>query len=96
MAKSLFVCITALCATVKNEHIAKLLRKKTKIMVAHGVCAAFGGIPGLANVTTKNKILDTVYDDTATTLNPENTRPQTQYIIRIMINSHAVSIRSGR
>jgi len=37
----------------ENEHIAKLLRKKSKIMVAYGVCAAFGGIPGLANVTSR-------------------------------------------
>ena len=64
----------------ENEHIAKLLRKKSKIMVAYGACAAFGGIPGLANVTTKNKILDTVYDETATTVNPEHTRPQTHYV----------------
>ncbi|MHC4571890.1 MAG: NADH-quinone oxidoreductase subunit B family protein [Planctomycetota bacterium] len=64
----------------ENEHIAKLLRKKSKIMVAYGVCAAFGGIPGLANVTSRKKILDTVYEDTATTVNPEHTRPQTHYV----------------
>jgi F420-non-reducing hydrogenase small subunit len=64
----------------ENEHVAKLLRKKSKIMIAYGVCAAFGGIPGLANVTTLNEILDTVYQDTATTVNPENTRPQTNYV----------------
>jgi len=64
----------------ENEHVAKLLRKKSKIMVAYGACAAFGGIPGLANVTTKNKILDTVYDETVTTVNPEHTRPQTHFV----------------
>jgi F420-non-reducing hydrogenase small subunit len=64
----------------ENEHIAKLLRKKSKVLVAYGACAAFGGIPGLANVTTKKRILDTVYDETATTVNPEHTRPQTRYV----------------
>jgi F420-non-reducing hydrogenase small subunit len=64
----------------ENEYVAKLLRKKSKIMVAYGVCAAFGGIPGLANVTSRKKILDTVYEDTATTVNPEHTRPQTHYV----------------
>ena len=63
----------------ENEHIAKLLRKKSKIMVAYGVCAAFGGIPGLANTTTKENILKTVYEDTATTVNPDHTRPQPHY-----------------
>jgi len=66
----------------ENEHVAKLLRKKSKIMVAYGACAAFGGIPGLANVTTRKKIMDTVYEDTATTVNPEHTRPQTHYITK--------------
>jgi len=64
----------------ENEHVAKLLRKKSQLMIAYGVCAAFGGIPGLANVTSKQKILDTVYDDTATTVNPQHTRPQTHYV----------------
>ncbi|MGD8785887.1 MAG: hypothetical protein PVJ60_00560 [Phycisphaerales bacterium] len=64
----------------ENEHIAKLLRKKSVIMVAYGACAAFGGIPGLANVTSKKKIMDAVYDTTATTVNPEHTRPQTHYV----------------
>ncbi len=64
----------------ENEHIAKLLRKKSVIMVAYGACAAFGGIPGLANVTTKAKILDTVYQETASTVNPEHTRPQTNFV----------------
>ena len=64
----------------ENEHIAKLLRKKSKIMVAYGACAAFGGIPGLANVTTRDRILDTVYEETATTVNPKHTRPQTHYV----------------
>lgn len=64
----------------ENEYVAKLLRKKSQIMVAYGACAAFGGIPGLANVTTKNKILDTVYDETASTVNPEHIRPQTEYV----------------
>lgn len=64
----------------ENEYVAKLLRKKSKIMVAYGACAAFGGIPGLANVTTKSKILDTVYDQTVTTVNSKHIRPQTHYV----------------
>jgi len=64
----------------ENEHIAHLLRKKSKVLVAYGACAAFGGIPGLANTTSKARILETVYQDTATTVNPERTRPQTHYV----------------
>lgn len=64
----------------ENAHMAHLLRRKSKIMVAYGACAAFGGIPGLANTTTLEKILKTVYEDTATTVNPDKIRPQTDYV----------------
>jgi F420-non-reducing hydrogenase small subunit len=42
-------------------HLAKLLRKKSKILVAYGSCAYLGGIPGLANFTTKKAIFERVY-----------------------------------
>ena len=45
----------------ENEHIAQLLRRKSKMLVAFGACAYMGGIPGLANLTTRDKILDTAY-----------------------------------
>lgn len=45
----------------ENERIAKLLRRKSKIMVAFGTCAHLGGIPGLANLTTRDQIFSTAY-----------------------------------
>jgi F420-non-reducing hydrogenase small subunit len=45
----------------ENEHIAKLMRQKSKIMVAYGSCAHLGGIPGMANLTTKEAIFDTAF-----------------------------------
>ena len=36
----------------ENEEIAKLLRQKSKVLVAFGSCAATGGIPGMANFTS--------------------------------------------
>lgn len=66
----------------EQEHIAHLLRKKSKVMVAFGACAAFGGIPGLANLTSKEEILETVYEKTASTHNPEKTRPQTKLKVK--------------
>ncbi|MFA4851383.1 MAG: F420-nonreducing hydrogenase [Bacteroidales bacterium] len=63
----------------ENEHIAKLLRKKTKILVAYGSCSHLGGIPGLANFSNKEDILRRVYEECESTINPEKTRPQTEY-----------------
>src|SRR5208337_1293714 len=35
--------------TSEDEHMAKLLRAKSKLLVAFGACAYMGGIPSLAN-----------------------------------------------
>jgi F420-non-reducing hydrogenase small subunit len=47
----------------ENEHVAKLLRQKTKTLVAFGSCAHLGGIPGLANLFNRDQIFDCVYRD---------------------------------
>ncbi len=62
----------------ENEHIAKLLRQKTKIMVAYGSCAHMGGIPGLGNFHNREEIFNRVYQESESTVNPENIRPQTE------------------
>lgn len=63
----------------ENEHIAKLLRQKSKILIAYGSCAHLGGIPGLANLTTKEELLNRVYKETESTVNPDNIRPVTEF-----------------
>lgn len=63
----------------EQEHLAKLLRKKTKFLVAFGSCAHTGGIPGLANLYTKSEIFDRVYKTSESTVNPEKTVPQPEY-----------------
>lgn len=60
----------------ENEHIAKLLRQKTKVLVAYGSCAHLGGIPGLANFSTKEDLFRRVYEETESTVNPEGIRPE--------------------
>jgi len=61
--------------TSENEELANLLRKKSKILVAYGSCAAQGGIPGLANLSSRKQLFDTVYVNNATTDNPDKTVP---------------------
>jgi len=45
----------------ENEDVAKLLRKKSKTLMAFGTCAYMGGIPGLANFVTREQIMTTAY-----------------------------------
>lgn len=63
----------------ENEHMANLLRKKTKILVAYGSCSHMGGIPGLANFFNRKEIFERVYFTSESTLNPEQILPQTNY-----------------
>jgi F420-non-reducing hydrogenase small subunit len=60
----------------ENEHLAHLLRKKSKILVAYGSCAHLGGIPGLANFTNREGIFERVYETSESTVNPDKIRPQ--------------------
>ena len=59
----------------ETEHIVKLLREKSKVVVAFGACASMGGVPGLGNQYTRTEIFDRVYTSGETTDNPEGVRP---------------------
>jgi F420-non-reducing hydrogenase small subunit len=61
--------------TGENAYMAELLRRKSKLLVAFGSCATEGCIPGLANLTSREAILDWVYKDSPSTPNTEGTRP---------------------
>ena len=62
--------------TSENEEIAKLLRKKAKLMVAYGSCAIEGCVIGLANLYSKEEIFKTVYLENETTPNKEKIIPK--------------------
>jgi F420-non-reducing hydrogenase small subunit len=60
--------------TDENQHIAELLRRKSKVLVAFGSCACEGGIPALANLATLDEIFQTAYQSPSTD-NPEKVVP---------------------
>ncbi len=75
------IFVTLFNGAIRNseqEHLAKLLRRKSKVLVAFGSCAHEGCIPGLANVTNRDEIFKTVYQETASTDNPKGVLPQTK------------------
>ena len=64
---SIDVCfINGAIRTSENEEIAKLLRAKSRVLVAYGSCASFGGVPGLANLSSVASLLDRVYGTEST------------------------------
>ncbi len=62
----------------ENEHIARLLRQKSKILVAFGACATQGGIPALANLSSLSSLIETAFS-TPTTDDGKSARPQTKW-----------------
>ena len=64
--------------TDENVHIARLLRRKSKLLVAFGSCANEGCMPALGNLSSTKEIFETSYH-TITTDNPDGVLPQTSY-----------------
>ena len=62
----------------ENEEIARLLRRKSQILVAFGSCATEGCIPGLANLSPVQEVVETAFH-TVSTVNPDNIYPQINY-----------------
>lgn len=74
-----YIDITFFNGSIRNseqEHMAKLLRKKSKTLVAFGSCAHEGCIPGLANLHDSKEILEHVYLKEKSVVNPERVIPQ--------------------
>jgi len=65
--------------TSENEEMARLLRQKTKVMVAFGSCAYEGCIPALSNLTSKEATFNTIYLDNPSIDNPEGILPQPSF-----------------
>jgi len=60
----------------EQEEVARLLRKKSQLVLCFGACACFGGTPGMANFRTKEDIFNWVYRDAPTVVNPKGNYPQ--------------------
>ncbi len=76
-----YIDITFFNGSIRNseqEEMAKLLRQKSKTLVAFGSCAHEGCVPGLANLHDSQEILDYVYTKEKSVVNPEGTIPQTE------------------
>ncbi len=65
--------------TSEQEEMVKLLRKKSQLVFAFGSCSHLGGIPGLANLYSKEEILSYVYKESPSTENPQGTIPRTSW-----------------
>lgn len=81
--KSIDICLfNGAIRNSENEEIAHLLRQKSKTLIAFGSCAYEGGIPGLANLSSKEEILNFVYKESPSTISNNNGFPKTNYKVQ--------------
>lgn len=62
--------------TSEHEHVAQLLRAKSKTLIAFGSCSCFGGIPALANFSNSTDIMKYSYIEAPSNDNPNSVLPQ--------------------
>jgi F420-non-reducing hydrogenase small subunit len=75
--KSIDLCLfNGAIRSTEQEEIARLLRDKSRVMVAFGACACFGGIPALANFTSRDGIFQRAYIEAPSNANANGTFPQ--------------------
>ena len=68
--------------TEEQEHMAKLMRQKSKTLVAFGSCAQEGCIPGLANLHDRQAIFNKVYLESKSISNPKRVLPKTTFEVK--------------
>ncbi len=65
----------------EQEEMAKLLRRKSGLVVAFGSCSHLGGVPGLANLWDRESIFDWYYSKAPSTGKPDGARPATRVTV---------------
>jgi F420-non-reducing hydrogenase small subunit len=62
----------------EEEEVARLLRRKSRTLVAYGACAIEGGVPALASLGGVEALFDAVYRHNPSIDNPDGTLPRTR------------------
>lgn len=62
--------------TSEQKDVAKLLRRKSSLVVAFGSCAHLGGVPGLANFLKRSEMFGYIYHNSPSVVNPEKNEPR--------------------
>jgi F420-non-reducing hydrogenase small subunit len=60
----------------EQEEMARLLRQKSQLIIAHGSCAHLGGVYGLSNFFSSREVLSRSYEEVPSMRNPQGVLPQ--------------------
>ncbi|MBI5590465.1 MAG: oxidoreductase [Deltaproteobacteria bacterium] len=83
-------------AIQQEDHVnmARLLRKKSRFVIANGSCAQIGGVIGLANLHRPKEVLQRAYIDAETVANPPRTIPGSQTASSCPLPRHLNRVRT--
>jgi len=73
------ITVSLINGSIQNsdqKEIVTILRQKSQLVVAFGSCASFGGIPALANLTSKDAIFRSSFLESPCLVNEEKVIPQ--------------------
>ena len=83
--------------TSEQQEMAELLRRKSAAVVAFGSCAWLGGVPGLANLYSRDEIFERVYREAPSVENDEGTMPEEETDVpqgRLTLPAFSDSVRT--
>ncbi|NOX90750.1 MAG: oxidoreductase [Calditrichaeota bacterium] len=66
----------------EQEEMAKLLRAKSKLVIAFGSCSHLGGIPGLGNLWNKDTIFQRAYHEVPSLEKDNGVHPETKIKVK--------------
>ncbi len=67
--------------TAENEEMARLLRRKSRLLIAFGACSVSGSIPALSNLHSRDSHIRANFLDGPTLDNPGGVVPQTRTMV---------------
>jgi len=73
--------VDGMIRNTENLHTVKVLRAKSKVLVALGACATLGGIAALGDLHTKEELFRQAYKDSFSTDNPDDVYPTPEYLL---------------
>ncbi len=73
--------VDGMIRNTENLHTVKVLREKSKVLVAFGACATLGGIAALGDLHTNEELMRQAYKDSFSTDNPDDVYPSPEYLL---------------
>lgn len=73
--------VDGMVRNTENKHTVEVLRKKSKIFIAYGACAALGGIAAMGDLHPQEDLFNYAYKDSWSTDNPDGVLPTPEYLL---------------